>query len=68
MGTRYVAGQPIQGALYHRLNALIATNYAGMGPQNVSQMSYGRMTGQAFQKPTSGSTTQLTTVASHPFR
>jgi len=54
----YVPTQPVQGIMYQHLQALIASNYSGLGPNNVSQNPYRGMTGQAFQKPISGTTSQ----------
>jgi hypothetical protein len=68
MSTLLVRDQPQQGQLYQRLNALVAANYAGLGPQNVASASYAPMTGRAFQKPLSGSTTGTTTVPGHLYR
>ncbi len=59
---KYVPGTPVQGALYHRLNTLIAANHAGLGPNNIDTSSYAPMVGQAFQKPLSASTVQVSTV------
>lgn len=65
---RFIPSQPVQGAMYHRLTALIAANYAGMGPQNVASAQYAPMVGRSFQKPLSGSTTTPSTVGAHPYR
>jgi hypothetical protein len=54
---QYVPSQPQSGALYQRLNALIAMNYSGLGPNNVGSNPYRPLTGLAFQKPISGSRT-----------
>jgi hypothetical protein len=64
----YVQDQPVQGQLYQRLNALVALNYSGLGPQNVASAQYAPMVGRSFQKPLSGSTTAPTTVPVHKFR
>jgi hypothetical protein len=56
---QYVQGQPQSGALYQRLQMLIAANYSGLGPNNVGSNPYSGMTGQAFQKPLSRSSTQF---------
>lgn len=66
--TTFVRAQPQQGALYHRLQTVIAANHSGLGPQNVASAMYGPMTGRAFQKPLSGSTTTAATVQDHPYR
>jgi hypothetical protein len=65
---KYVPGTPVQGALYHRLNALIAANHSGLGPNNVNTASYAPMVGQAFQKPLSASTVQASTVPGYAHR
>jgi hypothetical protein len=52
---QYVPSQPQSGALYQRLQALIAMNYSGLGANNVGSNPYRPMVGQAFQKPLSGS-------------
>jgi hypothetical protein len=65
---KWINTQPTQGAMYHRLTALIAANYSGLGPQNVGSAVYSPMVGRAFQKPLSGSTTAPTTVTGHPYR
>jgi hypothetical protein len=65
---KYVPGTPIQGALYHRLAALIAMNHQGLGPNNIDTTRYAPMVGQAFQKPLSSSTVALPTVQGHPYR
>jgi hypothetical protein len=54
----YVREQPQAGALYQRLQTLIASNYSGLGPNNVLSNPYQGMTGLAFQKPLSGGTIQ----------
>jgi len=59
----YVPTSPLQGAEYYRLQSLIASNYSGLGPNNVAQNPYRIMTGMAFQKPVSGSTAQAPVVA-----
>lgn len=66
--TQFVPSSPIQGALYHRLTALIAAGYSGLGPQNVETARYAPMIGLSFQKPLSGATPQTTTVAGNPYR
>lgn len=53
--------QPLQGALYQRLQYLIAANYSGLGPQNVGQHIYTPMIGRTFQKPISGAGAAVTT-------
>jgi hypothetical protein len=65
---QYVPNPPTQGALYHRLTTLIASNYSGLGPQNVANTPYNKMTGLAFQKPLSGATPQSTTVVGNIHR
>lgn len=57
---QYVSSQPQQGVLYQRLQAIIASGYSGLGPQNVGQHVYSPMIGQAFQKPTSGTAAPAT--------
>jgi hypothetical protein len=64
----FVPDQPVQGALYQRLQTIVAGKYAGLGPQNVSSLSYRPMIGRTFQKPVSGSTTAPTTVPGHKYR
>jgi hypothetical protein len=54
---QYVPTQPQSGALYQRLNALIAMNHSGLGKGNVGANPYVALTGMAFQKPVSGSRT-----------
>jgi hypothetical protein len=54
----YVPTQPQSGALYQRLNALIAMNYSGLGANNVGSNPYRPMVGLAFQKPLSRSSVQ----------
>jgi hypothetical protein len=49
--------------MYHRLQALVAMNYGGLGPNNVGQNPYTPMIGQTFQKPISGSDTRLPPVS-----
>jgi hypothetical protein len=66
--TQFVPATPTQGALYHRLTTVIAASHSGLGPQNVSSASYAPMTGRAFQKPLSGSTTAVPTVPGHLYR
>ena len=68
MKNQYVRDVPIQGALYHRLATMVASNYSGLGPNNVAQHVYAPMIGTAFQKPLSGSTTGITTVGVLPHR
>lgn len=68
MSTLLVRDQPQQGQLYQRLQALMAMNYSGLGPQNVASSMYAPMIGQSFQKPLSGSTTTPATVPGHPYR
>lgn len=63
-----VPSQPVQGVLYHHLQTLIATNYSGLGPQNVSSSKYAPMVGQSFQKPLSGATHSLTPVVGNAYR
>jgi len=65
---QYVPGTPTQGALYHLLNAKIASQYSGLGPNNVGTMRYSPMIGQSFQKPLSGSTTAVPTISNHAYR
>jgi len=49
----------MSGAMYQRLQTLIAMNYSGLGPNNVSSNPYAGMVGMTFQKPLSNSYTQL---------
>jgi hypothetical protein len=51
----YIPSEPQSGAMYHRLTTLIAANYSGLGPNNVSSNPYRSMVGQPFQKPLSAS-------------
>jgi hypothetical protein len=68
-GVRYVADLPTQGAMYHRITALIAANNSGLGPNNVGyQNMYQPMIGQNFQKPISGSTAMVPVVDFHAHR
>lgn len=64
----YVPSTPMQGAMYHALTAKIAANHSGLGPQNVNTATFMPMTGKAFQKPTSGATTAITTLPGHAYR
>jgi hypothetical protein len=54
---QYVPTQPQSGALYQRLNALIAMNHSGLGANNVGSNPYRPLVGLSFQKPISGSRT-----------
>jgi hypothetical protein len=56
---KYIQGVPQSGLMYQHLQTLIAANYAGLGPNNVSRNPYKGLTGVQFQKPLSGSTTQV---------
>lgn len=51
----YVSGQPTQGALYQKLQMIIAHGYSGLGPMNVGSNPYTPMIGRTFQKPLSSS-------------
>lgn len=59
---RYIAGAPLQGALYHQLVAQVQATHAGLGANNVGQPAYRALVGQSFQKPLSGSTTRAANV------
>jgi hypothetical protein len=59
----FVPTSPQSGAMYYRLQSLIAANHQGLGPNNVGGNPYTPMVGAAFQVPASGSTTRTTT---HP--
>jgi hypothetical protein len=66
---QFIADLPQEGMMYHRLTALIASNYSGLGPGNVASNPYRHLVGQNFQKPLSGVTPTTPTVPpNHMYR